>query len=70
MLVDTGHARHDLIKRFTQIGQHIVQISDAELARWEKAVAPVVQGWVKRTPDGAKILAAFRAEIKRYRSSK
>lgn len=51
-------------------GQHIVQISDAELARWEKAVAPVVQGWVKRTPDGAKILKAFRAEIKRYRASK
>ena len=44
-------------------GKHqIVQQSPAIEAKWRKAVTPVIDDWVKATPDGAKILAAFRAE--------
>lgn len=34
----------------------------AEVARWEKAGEPMVEQWVSRTPDGAKVLAEFKAE--------
>ena len=40
----------------------IIQQSPAIAAKWRKAVAPVIDDWVKATPDGAKVLAAFRAE--------
>jgi TRAP-type C4-dicarboxylate transport system substrate-binding protein len=39
------------------------QLGDAELARWTKAVAPVIDAWVQRTPDGKAILEGFRAEV-------
>jgi TRAP-type C4-dicarboxylate transport system substrate-binding protein len=42
--------------------QHIVQQSPETAAKWRKAVEPVVDDFVKSTPDGAKVLAAFRAE--------
>ena len=41
---------------------HIYDPDQVELARWEKAAEPVIAEWVKRTPDGAKVLAEFKAE--------
>jgi TRAP-type C4-dicarboxylate transport system substrate-binding protein len=38
-------------------------LSDAELARWTKAVEPVIEAWVQRTPNGKAILDGFRAEV-------
>jgi TRAP-type C4-dicarboxylate transport system substrate-binding protein len=35
----------------------------AEEAQWRKLVAPVAEQWTRDTPDGAKVLEAFRAEI-------
>ena len=43
-------------------GQTITAIDPAEQQRWRRVVAPVVDGWVAATKDGAKILAAFRAD--------
>jgi TRAP-type C4-dicarboxylate transport system substrate-binding protein len=34
-----------------------------EEARWKKLVAPVAEQWAKETPNGAKVLAAFRSEV-------
>jgi TRAP-type C4-dicarboxylate transport system substrate-binding protein len=51
-------------------GQTIAQLDPAEEARWKEAVAPVTEDWVKATPDGAKILAAFRDEVKAVRNTK
>jgi TRAP-type C4-dicarboxylate transport system substrate-binding protein len=45
----------------------ISQLDPAELKRWVERVAPVTEGWVKATPNGAAILAAYRAEIQRAR---
>ena len=39
------------------------KLSAAEDARWRAAIEPVVDAWVKSTPDGARILKGFRAEI-------
>lgn len=51
-------------------GQTIAQLDPAEEARWKEAVAPVTDGWVKSTPDGAHVLAAFRDELTTIRAGK
>jgi TRAP-type C4-dicarboxylate transport system substrate-binding protein len=43
--------------------QPVYTLSDQERARWAKAVEPVVDAWVKRTPDGKTVLDGFRAEV-------
>jgi len=50
-------------------GQTIAQLDPAEEARWKEAVAPVTEEWVKATPNGAAVLAAFRAELTAIRGS-
>ena len=51
-------------------GQTIAQLDPAEEAHWKEAVAPVTEEWVKATPDGANVLAAFRAELTAIRGGK
>jgi len=51
-------------------GQTIAQLDPAEEARWKELVAPVTDEWAKATPDGDKVLAAFRAEIAAIRAGK
>lgn len=34
-----------------------------EATRWKSILAPITDEWVKQTPDGAKVLAAHRAEM-------
>jgi TRAP-type C4-dicarboxylate transport system substrate-binding protein len=51
-------------------GQTIAQLAPAEEARWKEAVTSVTDDWVKATPDGAHVLAAFREEVNAVRSSK
>ncbi|MGH7088009.1 MAG: TRAP transporter substrate-binding protein [Stellaceae bacterium] len=48
--------------------QTIYQMPPAELANWKKRIEPVIADWVKRTPDGAHVLAAFRKEIAAIRA--
>jgi hypothetical protein len=36
-----------------------------EKERWKKTLEPVVKDWVAKTPDGAKILETYRAEMKK-----
>lgn len=43
--------------------QSIVKLAPADLAKWKTLIQPVVADWVKRTPDGAHVLAAFRKNI-------
>jgi hypothetical protein len=51
-------------------GQTIASLDPAEEARWKELVAPVTEEWVKATPDGDKVLAAFRAEVLAVRAGK
>ncbi len=41
----------------------IYKLPAAQSAIWRKRLAPVEAEWVKRTPNGAKILAAYKAEL-------
>lgn len=48
----------------------VSELSDSEEARWRKLVEPVAQQWARETPNGAKVLEAFRAEIKAFEASR
>ena len=45
--------------------QHIMTLTAQEKERWKKALEPVVKDWVAKTPDGARILETYRAEMKK-----
>jgi TRAP-type C4-dicarboxylate transport system substrate-binding protein len=44
-------------------GHTVSELSAEETARWRKLLAPISDEWVKATPDGARVLAAYRAEV-------
>jgi TRAP-type transport system periplasmic protein len=50
-------------------GHTVADMEPAEAARWRERIAPVVDEWVKRTPDGAAVLAAYRTEIAKIRGA-
>jgi TRAP-type C4-dicarboxylate transport system substrate-binding protein len=41
------------------------KLEPAEYARWKAKLAPIVEDWTKRTPNGATILATYRQELTR-----
>ena len=59
---DTEHTNVDTVERVMK-DQTVVRLSDDQRAMWKVKVAPVIDAWVKATPDGANVLAAFRKEI-------
>jgi TRAP-type transport system periplasmic protein len=71
-LVATGDTMQAVGRDATKAlpGQTIAQLDPAEEARWKEAVAPVTEDWVKSTPDGAHVLAAFRDEVTAVRNAK
>lgn len=40
-------------------------LTEAETARWKSVLAPITEEWVRETPDGARVLAAFQDETAR-----
>ena len=44
-------------------------LAPQEEARWKKAVAPIANQWAKETPNGVKVLQAFRASVAAYEKS-
>ena len=62
-------AEHENIAVTRKMGnQTIEKPPPAELAKWKSRIEPVIAGWVKQTPDGAHVLAAFRKEIAAIRA--
>ena len=46
-----------------QKGQTCYGLTPEQAAIWQKRLAPLQAEWLKRTPDGATILAAYKAEL-------
>ena len=46
------------------------ELSPEQEKKWEEVTKPVIADWVKKTPDGAKLLKLFQDGIKDYRSGK
>jgi TRAP-type C4-dicarboxylate transport system substrate-binding protein len=44
-------------------GSVLVKLDEAEIARWHERLKPITEEWVAKTPDGAKVLGIYRAEI-------
>ena len=51
-------------------GHSFASMPSAEVAKWRASMQPVVEGWKKGTPDGARVLEAFRAELASIRAGK
>lgn len=47
-------------------GQSVHSLSASQHKIWEARIRPVIDAWVKRTPNGAKVLAAYRKEIRNF----
>jgi TRAP-type C4-dicarboxylate transport system substrate-binding protein len=41
----------------------IVELTAEQTAAWQKKLEPLNDAWAKNTPDGAKVLAAYKAEL-------
>lgn len=48
----------------------IIHLDRAELQRWRKAIEPVTEEWIRKTPKGMEILKAYRSERDRAASAK
>jgi TRAP-type C4-dicarboxylate transport system substrate-binding protein len=48
----------------------VVDPSPADMKKWDAALKPVVSAWVKKHPNGAKLLAALQAELAAIRAGK
>jgi TRAP-type transport system periplasmic protein len=46
-----------------EAGQTVTKLAAADYPAWKARMQPVVDAWVKNTPDGAKLLAAYREEL-------
>jgi TRAP-type C4-dicarboxylate transport system substrate-binding protein len=46
------------------------KLSPEEAARWKQLLTPIAEEWVAATPDGAKVLAAYRAELAAMRTAR
>jgi TRAP-type C4-dicarboxylate transport system substrate-binding protein len=44
-------------------GQTVAKLDPAEAKRWNDLLAPIAAQWVKETPNGAAIYAAYREEL-------
>jgi TRAP-type transport system periplasmic protein len=69
----------EVTDRMDQVGQEItrarkghtiITLSAAEKARWKKLAEPIVVSWIKRTPNGEKVLTAFRKSLEDIRAGK
>jgi TRAP-type C4-dicarboxylate transport system substrate-binding protein len=45
---------------------HVVEkLPPPEYAKWKERIAPIIAAWTGQTPDGAKVLAAYREELQK-----
>jgi TRAP-type transport system periplasmic protein len=58
---DVDNEGRDMVKALGD-KHKIIQQSPETAAQWRKEVEPVIGEWVKSTPDGEKVLAAFREQ--------
>ena len=53
----------------TMPGHTVTTLDAAETENWQRILAPMVDEWLKDTPDGPKVLAAYRDAIAQIRST-
>jgi TRAP-type C4-dicarboxylate transport system substrate-binding protein len=64
IVADAGKAQLvDTLKILSTPPHALSTLPPDEYARWKARLAPITEDWVKRTPNGAAILAAYRQEL-------
>jgi hypothetical protein len=57
------------MERISKMPGHVIEtISPEEEARWKKQLEVISTDWIKATPNGSAVLAAFRDEIRKARA--
>lgn len=51
-------------------GKTVTKIGAADLPKLRAAMQPLIEQWLKDTPDGARVLAAYKAEIDKLTAAK
>ena len=64
---ETMHGR-EIVEKMQ--GYTVTTMPNTDLAKLQKAMQPLVDQWVKETPDGARVLAAYKAELAKAGSGK
>jgi len=57
----TAALQHDEVAKLP--GHPMAHLDAAEAARWTALLNPIADAWVAATPNGAKILAAYKQEL-------
>ena len=58
---DETHHGREIVEKMS--GYTLATIQDSELPKLQKTIEPLVDKWIKETPDGEKVLAAYKAEL-------
>ena len=58
---DETHHGREIVEKIP--GYTLATIQASEMPKLRKAMEPLIDRWVKETPDGAKVLAAYKAEL-------
>ena len=58
---DTEHQNIGIVER--DKSHQIYRLTRDQQVAWKKRIQPVIDHWIKTTPDGENVLAAFRKEI-------
>jgi TRAP-type transport system periplasmic protein len=64
---DTEHRNIDAVEH-TMHNQTVEKLTPDQRAAWKKRIEPVIADWERSTPDGARVLAAFRKEVAAIRA--
>lgn len=64
---DTSHRNINKVEHVMK-DQTVTKLTPAQRALWKAKVEPVIAAWEKRTPNGAKVLAAFKKEVAAIRA--
>ncbi len=66
-----GQKTHDQWQKSRNlVRERVGTLTPDQEAEWKKRLAPIAAEWAQTTPDGAKVLDAFRAEIAAGRASR
>jgi TRAP-type C4-dicarboxylate transport system substrate-binding protein len=62
-LYNTAQIQYNDVKAMP--GHTMYDLAPAEFERWKERTKPIVEEWIANTPNGAKIVAAWRDELKK-----
>ena len=62
----------DFLEEQIKLGKNapVKPLPPAEVARWQKAIRPIVDDWIGRTPNGKAVYDGYQVAIKNVKAGK